>query len=57
MVFDKVKQTRLNHSTPSAVTIVMHASNALMRDQVSKFSSRGLKTAFIGTEEVLKNTL
>ena len=56
MVFDKVKQTRLNHSTPSAVTIVMPL-NALMRDQVSKFSSRGLKTAFIGTEEVQKNTL
>ena len=57
IVFDKLKQNRLKHSTPSSVTIVISPLNALMRDQVSKFSSRGLKTAFIGTEEVQEKAL
>lgn len=33
-----------------SITIVISPLNALMTDQVAKFSSRGLKTMFIGSE-------
>ena len=56
LVFDKLrrlKQVTANQETVngSSVTIVLSPLNALMEDQVSKFSSRGLQAAFVSGEE------
>lgn len=52
LVFDKLRGLIVNKKfSGSAMTIIVSPLNALMQDQVVKFSSRGLKAAFIGNEQ------
>ena len=45
LVFDKLKQES------NSITVVLSPLNALMRDQTEKFTSRGMKAAFVSSEQ------
>ena len=53
-VYDKLRHFQLKNTQKVSDTIVVFPLSALMQDQVTKFSSRGLKAAFIGGEEIVK---
>ena len=45
LVFDKLKQES------NSITVVISPLNALMRDQTERFTSRGMKAAFVSSEQ------